>query len=478
MVFVLLVGAVLIGLVWLLNVQLLEPTYVDMIENELAKIADTTAELINKHGDIYKNEGGKITFNEEFYEELNGQNMPISGKCFEIVTMNNLHLLGYEGLNEHCLLHPPGKSISFFGSSDNSDKWYTPAAMSMRAQILTGGSNKYTIEGDRPGIEQMVVARRAGDYMVIVSTGLERIGQATIVLKRQMILVVLIVLLVSIPGAYIFSRWFTKPLSKLSAAACEMAKGNYKVRVDVPGHDEIGALAEDFNLMATEVGRTAQLQRDLIANISHDLRTPLTLIKGYAETVRDLTGDNPTKRGEQLDVIIDETDRLSALVNSVMELSKYSAGTEKLNCVDFDLAQLCDEVAYKYSDICAKNSYNLQVDANEECIINADPDMMSRVVHNLLANALHHVGKDGYIGVNVHKLEGKTRVEVVDHGEGVPPQDLPYIFDKYYRTRASEGKVGTGLGLSISKAILINHGFSFGVQSALGEGSVFWFETK
>ncbi|MBP8855530.1 MAG: HAMP domain-containing histidine kinase, partial [Oscillospiraceae bacterium] len=297
-------------------------------------------------------------------------------------------------------------------------------------------------------------------------------------LKRQMLWVVLIVLLVSIPGAYFFSRWFTNPLSKLSRAAGEMAKGNYDVRVNVKGHDEIGVLAQEFNTMAAEVARTAQLQRDLIANISHDLRTPLTLIKGYAETVRDLTGDNPEKRGAQLGVIVDEADRLSALVNSVMELSKYSSGTEKPNLVSFDFAQLAEEIAYKYTDICEKNGYSLQVETAQECPVLADADMMSRVLHNLLANALHHVGADGYIGLRVLKQGACVRVEVADHGEGIPPSDLPYIFDKYYRTRASEGKIGTGLGLSITKAILISHGYNFGVQSKLGEGSVFWFEAK
>ena len=474
MLFVLAVGAMLIGLVWLLNVQLLEPTYVDMIETELTKMADTTAALIEKHGMIYDAMGVNADFKQELNDMLNNQ---LSGKCIEIITKDNLHLMGYEGMHEHCLLHPPGKSVSWFGVA-SGDYWSTPAAISMRAQILAYSDNHFTINSDRPGEEQMVISRSAGDYVVIVSTGLERIGQATVVLKRQMLWVVLIVLLVSIPGTYFFSRWFTNPLSKLSRAAGEMAKGNYDVRVNVKGHDEIGVLAQEFNTMAAEVARTAQLQRDLIANISHDLRTPLTLIKGYAETVRDLTGDNPEKRGAQLGVIVDEADRLSALVNSVMELSKYSSGTEKPNLVSFDFAQLAEEIAYKYTDICEKNGYSLQVETAQECPVLADADMMSRVLHNLLANALHHVGADGYIGLRVLKQGACVRVEVADHGEGIPPSDLPYIFDKYYRTRASEGKIGTGLGLSITKAILISHGYNFGVQSKLGEGSVFWFEAK
>ena len=312
-------------------------------------------------------------------------------------------------------------------------------------------------------------------YSLILSTDLER-GQAADVISAQMPIIAAVLLIVSIAGAYVFSRWFTKPISAISRAAREMARGNYKVRVTPQADDELGALAGDFNTMAREVGRTSELQRDLIANVSHDLRTPLTLIKGYAETVRDLTGDNKEKRDEQLSVIVDETDRLSGLVNSVMELSKYSSGTEKLNPVQFDLAQLCDEVAYRYQNICEQSGYTLTVDAADPCTVTADPDMMSRVVHNLLANAIHHIGPDGCVALRVKpQPDAAVRVEIEDHGAGIAREDLPYIFDKYYRSRADAGKVGTGLGLSITKAILINHGFPFGVDSEPGKGSIFWF---
>ena len=228
--------------------------------------------------------------------------------------------------------------------------------------------------------------------------------------------------------------------------------------------------------MTREVARSNELQRDLLANISHDLRTPLTLIKGYAETVRDLTGADAEKRTAQMDVIIDETDRLSGLVNSVLELSKVSSGAEKLAPVRFDIAQLCEEVAERYEDACTKAGFHLTVQADTPCDIMADPEALSRVVHNFLANAMHHVGADGYLALRVLPKDGGARVEVEDHGAGIPKEDLPYIFDKYYRSRADAGKQGSGLGLSICKAILVRHGFAFGAQSEVGRGSLFWFE--
>ena len=257
-----------------------------------------------------------------------------------------------------------------------------------------------------------------------------------------------------------------------------MAQGNYKVQVPTEGDDEIGRLAEDFNHMAGEVFRTSQLQKDLLANVSHDLRTPLTLIKGYAETVRDLTGDDAERRTDQMNIIVDETDRLTSLVNSVMELSKVSSGTDRPEPVAFDMAELCEEVAERYDAVCAQNGYHLELDTAEYCPTFADPDMMERVLHNLLGNALHHLGEDGVFILRAHPTEEGIRVEVEDHGPGIPPDELPHLFDRYYRSRSDAGKQGTGLGLTITKAILQCHGFRFGVQSTVGAGTIFWFVMK
>ena len=175
---------------------------------------------------------------------------------------------------------------------------------------------------------------------------------------------------------------------------------------------------------------------------------------------------------------MDETDRLSALVNSVMELSKVQSGAEKPNLVDFDMSALCFEVAGRYDAVCDQNGWTMRLEADHECPVRADPAMLERVLHNLLGNATHHIGEDGVFILRCIPQAGGCRVEVEDHGPGISPEDLPYIFDRYYRSRKDAGKTGTGLGLSITKAILQQHGFAFGVQSEVGKGSVFWFEAK
>ena len=206
------------------------------------------------------------------------------------------------------------------------------------------------------------------------------------------------------------------------------------------------------------------------------MRTPLTLIKGYAETVRDITGDDKAHRDEQMNIIVDETDRLTALVSSVMELSKVTSGAAKCERVHFDMAQLCDEVSERYDAICAQNGWQLKLELpDEELPVYADPDMMQRALHNLLGNAMHHIGKDGIFILRAQRCTEGVRIEVEDHGPGIAADDLPYIFDRYYRSRSDAGKQGTGLGLSITKAIFQQHGFRFGVQSTIGMGTTFWF---
>ena len=221
---------------------------------------------------------------------------------------------------------------------------------------------------------------------------------------------------------------------------------------------------------------TEKMRANLLRAVSHDLRTPLTLIKGYAETVRDITGDDKAHRDEQMNIIVDEADRLTALVSSVMELSKVTSGAEKCEKVHFDMGQLCDEVSERYDAVCAQNGWQLKLELPEEELpVYADPNMMQRALHNLLGNAMHHIGGDGIFLLRAAKVPEGVRVEIEDHGPGICAEDLPYIFDRYYRSRSDAGKQGTGLGLSITKAIFQQHGFRFGVQSTLGKGTTFWF---
>ena len=490
MMFLCLASAFVLILVWAFVTHFMQPLYNHYIYKHLLNQVNTVVSIIESSTEPISTRSLPIldaqvssSFEASLLSAIQSRKLDASNTCFDLADSTLQHVTGFENLYP-CLLHEASFTTSINGKTS---VWNGSVVESLRATVLSQGFVKKELVVDKnASTRQMAVGRVAknGDeiYSVIFCTSLARIDEASVVLGQLMPWIFLCLMAFSVVASWLFSRWFTKPLTKLSHATRQLAEGDYSVRVNVPETDEIGLLAADFNHMAGEVSRAAQLQRDLLANVSHDLRTPLTLIKGYAETVRDLTGDNPEKRTAQLDVIVDETDRLSGLVNSVMELSKMSSGTDKPEKVRFDLSQLCEEVAQRYEAVCAQNGYTLKLelpDPETDCTISADPAMMERVLHNLLGNAMHHIGPDNVFILRVNAPEkGTVRVEVADHGAGIAKEDLPYIFDRYYRSRSDAGKVGTGLGLSITKAILQSHGFRFGANSTLGEGSCFWFEAK
>ncbi len=477
--FVVLVCLLLIGLFWLFAVELLEPVYNASIHNDLERTMGVFAKVLDEAGDggvpltaLYLTEEGMVEglspqCIDLLNQEIESGNMQIEHLCIDISGKNLRNVFLQDSLSARCLLHDKNGMLGEEAGPNSDTVQY------LRQTVFNEGSSYHKTP------VQMVMGRTAagGELAVIISVSLERVPQATKVLSELMFFVALLLILIAILCAFVFSHWFTKPLTRLSAATHEVTRGNYDARVSVKGCDEIAQLSGDFNQMAEEVKRSYELQRDLYANVSHDLRTPLTLIKGYAETVRDLTGDNPVKRTEQLNVIVDESNRLSALVGNVLELSRVSSGAEKPEPVRFDLTQLCDEVGERYVEASRQENYHFVFEGEEPLDVLADPGLLERALHNLLGNALKHLGEDGYIGLRVQRTaENRARVEVLDHGPGIPENDLPHLFDKYYRSRADAGKPGTGLGLSITKAIFAASGFSYGVESEEGEGAMFWFE--
>ena len=469
----------LLGLFWFLSTQLLEPLYTKHIEKQLTSQAESIVSQLDKaiaKGDTLSRWSfGHLFLNDEFFEKLTVElysGGTLNSFCVDISDSTLRQIYKIEN-QSYCNLHE-----TFLSDSANSKVVNTAIAMRKKCRTTPGGFVQTLNPPRLSGSAQLLVGRTTADgsYTVLVTTSLVHVAEASNVLSTLLPLAAAMIFFFAMSAAWLFSEWFTKPLRQLSSAARQMAMGNYAVQVDSTRNDELGTLARDFNHMAAEVQHAAQMQRELLANVSHDLRTPLTLIKGYAETVRDLTGDDKAHRDEQMNIIVDETDRLTALVSSVMELSKVTSGADRCQRVHFDMGQLCDEVCERYDAVCAQNNWHLELELpDRELPVYADPEMMQRALHNLLGNAMHHIGADGIFILRATPCTEGVRVEVEDHGPGIPPEDLPYIFDRYYRSRSDAGKQGTGLGLSITKAIFQQHGFRFGVQSIVGKGTTFWF---
>ena len=344
---------IVVGLFWSVSVYLLQPAYLSSLRTELQSLLDTTVALLNtayEDGldimttEVYPGGIGVPRLSDACQEMLADAEsigtLVVGQRCLDISDQNlNCQYLR-DGLISRCLLHPVHQVAEDETTVSLRSEPNSVLAVWTREAVFAAGTYANTLDEN----QQMVLGATAagGQLAVVVSANVERVSQSVTVLKRLLLPITLIIMGISLLAAWVFSHLFTRPLHRLSLATREMAQGNYDVQVTLYSNDEIGALGHDFNVMAAEVKRSTQLQKDLIANVSHDLRTPLTLIKGYAETVRDLTGDDPVKRTGQLNVIVDESDRLSALVGSVMELSRVSTGNEKMEPVTFDLGELCD----------------------------------------------------------------------------------------------------------------------------------------
>ena len=311
---------------------------------------------------------------------------------------------------------------------------------------------------------------------IFINTILEPVDATSRVLKRMILLYSVLVLLIGCGISYIISKHISVPITRITESAKRMAHGDYTTRFEGGSCREVDELARALTYAEQEISKADMMQRDLIANVSHDLRTPLTMLKAYAEMIRDLSGNDPVKREAHLNIIIDETDRLTALVSDILDLSKLENGSQKLEPETLDVTVWLTDIITRYKGISERMGYHITFTPDEPAEVVCDPGKMERVVCNLLNNAINYTGADKQVFVTQVNCPEGVRIEVRDTGDGIEEDKIQKIFDKYYRSENHKREVvGTGLGLSIVKAILKMHGCPFGVRSKLGEGSVFWF---
>lgn len=317
------------------------------------------------------------------------------------------------------------------------------------------------------------------DYMVFITTSIEPIGPAVEVIKEQLIFISLMTFFLALFISMMLSNRLSRPFRQITESADRLASGDYGVHFEGGKYDEINELSDALNYAAEEISKVDSLRNDLIANVSHDLRTPLTMIKAYAEMIRDLSGDNPEKRTEHLGVIIDESDRLSELVNNLLELSKLQNGAIQLEQRQFSVHEFISSAISRYQVLSEQKGYVFEYERDDDVICYGDESRLAQVLYNFINNAVNYSGDSRRIIIRQKNCENVVRIEVVDFGVGIACERLPQIFDRYYRDeRTKRDVVGSGLGLSIVKEILRLHGRRFGVQSELGKGSTFWFEMR
>ena len=319
-----------------------------------------------------------------------------------------------------------------------------------------------------------IVSSSSGERLVIVESAITPVASVVDTLRYQLIIMTVVIVILSIIMAIAVARLISKPITDATENAKSLARQDYDVNFSGGRYKEITELNSTLNFAASELKKVDSLQKELIANISHDLRTPLTMITGYSEVMRDLPGEMTP---ENIQIIIDEATRLNSLVTDLLDLSRLQSGTADIKSAPFSLTECIKGIFGRYTKLKESDGLNIVFEHTEEVFIMGDELRMTQVLYNLINNAINYIGSDNTVIVR-QTVEGeKVRVEVIDHGEGIPADKLDYIWDRYYRVDKEHrrAKIGTGLGLSIVKGVLLAHNAEFGVESTPGEGSDFWF---
>ncbi len=320
-----------------------------------------------------------------------------------------------------------------------------------------------------------IVTINGAEQVIMINSLLTPVDATVTTLKAQLKIISAILIIIAFVMAVLLSRSISKSIISINDEAKKLAEGDYSVKFNSHDYMEVSELSDTLNFAASELGKADSFQKELIANVSHDLRTPLTMIKGYAEVMRDIPGENTP---ENVQVIIDETERLSGLVNDMLDISKLKAGTISIQPEEYNITESIRHVLTRYNKLREVEGYVIEFEYDSEVIVYADEQKMYQVLYNLVNNAINYTGDDKRVTVVQKVLDNILRIEVRDTGEGVKQEDIPYVWDRYYKDKTAHKRAiqGTGLGLSIVKNVLELHGAKYGVSSVQGQGATFWFE--
>ncbi|MBB6215231.1 signal transduction histidine kinase [Anaerosolibacter carboniphilus] len=321
--------------------------------------------------------------------------------------------------------------------------------------------------------------KKIGD--IIISSPLAPIEETISILKKQLTYVSIFSLGIGTLLALYLARIFTKPILNIIEASKEIAKGNFTAKVSHRSDDEIGVLGETINDMAQQLDRIEQLRKEFIANISHELKTPISLIKAYAELVKEVENISTDDKNQYLEVITEESDRLNGMIEDILYLSKIQAGFSNLTYDQIFLKDLIHGVIEKLSYFAQHKNIEITVETHKENIsVYADKDKMYQVFYNIINNAIQHSYENTKIWVKTLETDHGLKVEVIDNGKGIAEEDLPYIWDRFYKVDKSgkRNDSGTGLGMAIVKNILEAHHMKYGVESQLHKGTKVWMEMR
>ena len=433
-------SAIILLLLWLFQIVFLKIFFERYQYNKIIEVASKISEnnLENLEEEIYNND-----------------------MCAEVYYGDKIY--GYNTQNKDCILNSNNTKI-----------------INAKNKIISGTSKKSLIKiiDPRYDSKSIIYGLKLNDNIyIILNTKLEDVNSTTNVLSGQLIYITFIVIILSGIMSILVSDMLNKPILKITSKAKEIAKGNYEPDEEVYNIKELDELTTTLNYAKSEIKNTDELRKDLMANVSHDLKTPLTMIKAYAEMARAINYNDKDKRNENLSIIIQEADRLNILVNDILNLSKLENNKEELTLEDYDLVEEVKSILNRYQIIKETENYKLILNAPEIAVVHADKNKINQVLYNLINNAINYTGEDLTVKINITENRNNYLVEVIDSGKGIDKKDIKQIWTKYYKDEKNHKRnvVGTGLGLSIVQNILVKHNFKYGVESTKNKGTKFYF---
>lgn len=458
----------LISIIWFLQIFFLNHYYEQMKINEVTKMADQVIETFAFRDGDFEALGETLerlcTDNDDVYIRLESQNGDVLWSP-EYVGHSSLYRYEFQIQTLRAkLTSGPLSRVSILVPGLTSEGKTSTLGY---ACYLSSASNSFS---ENFGI--------ASDFILYIFSPLYPVKSTIRILQAQLIYITVIATLLALSLAIYLASRISRPIKKITSSAAEMGKGHYGVKFEKGHYSEIDELAETLTQASRELERTDMYQKDLIANVSHDLRTPLTMIKSYAEMIRDLSGDNPKKREAHLSVIIDETDRLNTLVTDMLNLSKMQSHSIELERANFDIKATAESLLASYEILAEQEGYEFKFYCPAPIIVNGDEAKIKQVLSNLITNAVKYCGEDKQVIINIRKTGKKMRCEIIDHGAGIAPDEVSHVWERYYKSSTHHVRPtdGSGLGLSIVKEILTLHKANYGVNSKPGKGSMFWFE--
>lgn len=306
--------------------------------------------------------------------------------------------------------------------------------------------------------------------MVVVAIPARAYIDLAMEMVKTFLAVTAIVLLLTVGATFMVSNRLVKPIRQMTAAASAFGRGDYSVRVNLPKRrDELYDLTRSFNTMADDIQNNERMRRELVANVSHDLRTPMTTIGGFVDGMLDGT-IKPEKQAYYLEIISGEVKRLARLASSLLEVSRFEEGSKPLAKTVFDISEVVRRIVIGFSRELEEKNIDFSLDIPDTLNISADHDGIFQVIYNLLDNALKFVGHEGTITIFMSSKSGRLSFNILNSGPDIAPEDQKQIFNQFYKADRSRtgSRKGSGLGLYIVKTIINRHGGDVAVKSGGG----------